>query len=395
MFNFCIKDLLTHLSRRSEEHFIWLHERAKSITPTRRYVRGAQKHAGGTCGPERWYHTEPPYHLLSLAAHESGVDIHDMDHAQDYVLCWEKSARETYRMLEHFKPDFTAPHKVSQTWNPYQTRELVRILTIPMADITQTINNNIALQGDQQRDVEDALSKGESLASALHLDKIEYEMPSLGRPRTACSDAACVDYHDDKRHYRSYWHDPCYLQNVQVDKIQCEQLMQCYAFGCGSSQDCEKCQHSWQVHLHVLWEPIEVTNKVIDEAVQQRLSDNASGVDVMKEAIRSREKLIEKHKHQRERIQKAADQWAVFLRNSAITAYNASKLEYLDRLIDEEKAKVQAGGPEKGLKDLPADRKQHEEEVKTLNEYVKACAKDKLLDQEASRTSSGPSSRSS
>ncbi|KAK6392321.1 hypothetical protein LTR65_003777 [Meristemomyces frigidus] len=74
-----------------------------------------------------------------------------MGDIQDYRLSWEKSAAETYRMLEHFKPTNTAPHAVESTWSLHRTREIVRVLTIPMADITQTISRNIALLKDEQR----------------------------------------------------------------------------------------------------------------------------------------------------------------------------------------------------------------------------------------------------
>ena len=68
-----------------------------------------------------------------------------------------------------------------------------------------------------------------------------------------------------------------------------------------------------------------------------------------------------------------------FLKVSSIKAWNDSKLAYLDY---EEKGKVEAGGPDKRLKDLQADRTQHEEEIRALTNYAQSGENDKLLDQE-------------
>jgi transcription elongation factor Elf1 len=258
-------------------------------------------------------------------------------------------------MLERFSSDAIPPHEVSQTWNLHRTRELVRALTIPMAEITQTINKNISLQEQQKQDLKDALKKGVSLKLRLHLDKLEYQMHPLEQPRTVCSHYECTEYRDDKKHYKIVCHADCRVKSVQVDKIRCDELTKCRAFGHGKYENCKSCSHSWQVHLHIKWEPVEVLTKIVDEAVRQRSQENASSVEMMTQAIRSREELIQNYKCERLKIQKAAGHFAVFLKRSAITTYNDSTLEYLDHLIDEEKAKAQAGGPSKRLEGLRAD----------------------------------------
>lgn len=157
--------------------------------------------------------------------------------------------------------------------------------------------------------------------------------------------------------------------------------MNCYAFSKGSDK-CIECGHSWQLHLHILWEPIEKTVQVEDEAVSLRITENKGGVGVMEQALRSRQELIKKYEVERDIIQKAAGQFAVFLKRSLIKPWNDSKLAYLDHLVEEEKGKVEAGGSDKRLKDLLADRQQHAEEIRTLTEYAKSGENDKLLDQE-------------
>lgn len=366
MFSFCLKELLTHLHRDAAKNIVFgfTNARNTSFRPGETYatlkgmLESPDNRSIGIQLNRKITYCFDSESFRCLAAHHDGIDIHDMGDIAGYILSWEKSSTETYRMLEYFRPSETAPHKVEEIWNLYRTRELVRVLTIPMANITQTINNNISLQEEQQRGLADALAKGEALESALYLDKIEFEMKKLDQPRTVCADQECVEYHDDSKHYKSLCHDPCYLENVEVDKLACPQLMQCWAFGCGSEQNCQKCGHPWQVHLHVLWEPVQVTVKWTDDAVQQRLLENKSGMEVMKEALKSRQILIKKYRDERHQIQKAAGQFAVFLKNSAITPWNDSTLDYLDHLIEEEKGKVSAGGSKKRLQELQADRDQ-------------------------------------
>jgi hypothetical protein len=236
------------------------------------------------------------------------------------------------------------------------------------------------LQKQEQGDLTDAIARGQVLGSALHLSKVVYEMRLLERPRTVCSDKDCIEFKDDKKYHKSLCHNPCSLPNIEVDKIQCPELINCAAFM--GSQNCRHCGHSWQLHLHILWEPIETTVQVDDEMVSKRLTENGTHVEVMETALASRQKRIQKYEEERCTLQKAAGQFAVFLKNSSIKPYNDSKLEYLDHLIEEEKGKVQAGGSRKRLDDFTADRRQHVEETRTLREYFKAGANDKLLDQE-------------
>ena len=112
-----------------------------------------------------------------------------------------RSANETIRLLEHFRPEFIKPHEFKNTWNLYRTRELVRCLTIPMADVTQTINKNIALLRDEEAAVKMAMDRGQSWKGKLKITKIVYDVRPLDKPRTVCSDDACCNVQDGKKIY--------------------------------------------------------------------------------------------------------------------------------------------------------------------------------------------------
>ncbi|CAK1358225.1 unnamed protein product [Cercospora beticola] len=388
MFTFCLKELLTHLHRDAAKNIVFgfTNARNTSFRPGETYATlqsmlDSDKTVGIHLDRNITYCFDSES-FRCLAAHNNNINIHDMGDIRDYRLSREKSAAETYRMLEHFTPRNTKPHQVSETWDLYTTRELVRVLTIPMADITQNINNNIALQKDEQRELTDALAKGQALSTALHLSKVVYEIKALDMPRTVCSSAKCVEFKDGERHYKTRCHDPCYLENVEVDQFPCEALMHCHAFRRHGPDRCKVCGHSWQLHLHIMWEPVEKTVQVKDEAVALRKKEARSAYEIMHLALRRRQELIRKWEMERAYIQKAAGQFAVFLKRSSIKPWNDSKLAYLDHLIEEEKNKVQAGGSDKRLRDLCADRRQHLEEISTLTQYVQAGKQHVLLDQQ-------------
>ena len=53
--------------------------------------------------------------------------------------------------------------------------------------------------------------------------------------------------------------------------------------------------------------------QVQDEAVVQRINENRSAVEILEQALRSRQDLIKEYEMERDIIQKAAGQFAVFL----------------------------------------------------------------------------------
>lgn len=143
MFTFCLKELLTHLHRDAAKNIVFgfTNARNTSFRPGETYTTLKQMLASDPTvnvqlGRNNAYCFDSES-FRCLAAYNEGMNIHDMGDIQDYRLSWDKSSQEACRMLEHLRPNVTGPHKVAETRDLHRTRELVRILTIPMADITQ------------------------------------------------------------------------------------------------------------------------------------------------------------------------------------------------------------------------------------------------------------------
>jgi len=305
-----------------------------------------------------------------LAAYKNKIT---MDNQEDHTNSWKHSRKEALRLLEHFRGQ--KPHSVQSTVSLNGTRELILQLTKPMADISQLIRTNIALCEDKVQELVDTRLTGEQLRKRLHLQKIHLTAEPLAKPRTVCSDASCTEFKDDGNGenktvtvYKAHCHEECYLDNVKVDQIAHPGLISCAAFG--GSTTCQHCQHSWQVHLHVLYELKESTVTVTDTEIETQLRAHVDDVILVQTAVNEHQNRVEEYKLEHAQIQEAAARFGVFLKKNSITAYNDATLEYLDYLIREEKSKVQAGGNKKKLKAFEEDHQKHKELVDVLTKSM-------------------------
>jgi hypothetical protein len=70
-------------------------------------------------------------------------------------------------------------------------------MTVPMADISQLINTNIALGEDKIKELGDERLKGDKLRKDLTMQKVMYRVETLKNPKTVCCHVACTEYRND------------------------------------------------------------------------------------------------------------------------------------------------------------------------------------------------------
>lgn len=122
--------------------------------------------------------------------------------------------------------------------------------------------------------------------------------------------------------------------------------------------------------------------EVDDPDIKELAKDNAS-TRAQKEAdITAKKHFIEELQAELERIRTAAAQFGIFLKRNAIMPYNDATLDYLDRCIEEEVGKVQAGGSGEKLDNLKQYRREYEQEIQHLEEYMEKVTEELLLDQD-------------
>ncbi|KAL9616705.1 MAG: hypothetical protein Q9160_008458 [Pyrenula sp. 1 TL-2023] len=389
-FAFCVKELLTHLHRDATRNVVF------GFTNTRisNYM------PGDTYGSLKALLNERPDIGLSLASNsvycfdsesfrylaaaKNGVN---MENKKDFESSWERSGDEAHRMLDYFKTK--EPHSVKSTTSLNGTRNLIKELTKPMAEISGLIRTNIDLTEDQVRQLQDAKLTGDQLKTKLHPEKTCIKKVDLDKPRTVCSDADCVEYRDDGTgngtmlpDYPNPCHSVCYLDNVKPDVFQDPALLRCWAFS--GEEDCHQCGHNWTVHLHFLYELETYKTTIEDLGIKQQLKEHASDLELKKAAVENRKALIEEYRLEHVAIQLAAAKFGLFMKENSILPYNDATVAYLDVLIDAEQAKIDAGGGDKHkntLKALHDDKKRHLEIVGVLENSMQARGASKAIDQ--------------
>lgn len=373
-FSFCVKELLRNLHRDAARNmaFGFTNTRISNYTP------------GDTLGPLETLLEEHPDVGLStstnamycfdsesfryLAAYKNGFI---MPNEEDFRRSWQHSKEEADRLIQHFQS--RKPHVIKSTTSLHGTRELISMLAIPMADISQTIRTNISLCEDHVQELRSTRATGEELRKKLRVEKIYLEMEELGHHRTVCRDKACFEVRrgDNEDYfiiYKTPCHAHCYLDDIIPDTLNQPGLISCYAFG--GRHTCNACQHSWEMHMHVIKETIEKKVFVNDGRVEKKLADHADDVQAKQQAIKDLRQRVEEYKAEHDQIRQAAAQFSNFLRREAIALYNDKTQAYIEFLINEEEAKVHAGKSNKKLLDLQEDLKKYLEEVAILEKNV-------------------------
>jgi hypothetical protein len=384
MFRFCINELLTQLHRDAVQNMVF------GFTNT----RGSSYQPGDTLDPlsiELASHENVDIGLYEstvycfdsesfryLAAYQQGVDLGDR---ADYSRSWEKSAQESQRLVRYIQS--LTPHRVKSTISLNDTRHMITELTKPMADIMRTMDATIKMNQEQIESLSEDKLKKEDLEKNLLVTVKTLQAHQLDRPRTVCRDENCVDYYDDRAGsdkesvrvlsvvYKSLCHDPCYLDNIPADQLSPPGLLRCYAFD-GGDGFCNGCSHSWQQHLHVLYELKPAQKTIKSKEVESKLKDAKSDMEKKEIAIAEKELVIKEIKAEYDEIAHAAIQFCIFLKKNSITPYNDATLEYLEIMIKEERGKVAVGGARTKLEALEKYRAQYQEKVNILTKKMES-----------------------
>ncbi|KAI0850382.1 hypothetical protein F5Y00DRAFT_268504 [Daldinia vernicosa] len=369
-FNFCMKELLTHLHRSAASNmaFGFTNTRISNYTPGDTFGPLStliQNHSD--IGLSLTTHTTYCFDSESfryLAAFKNGTV---MENEEDFRRSWEHSRTESLRLIDYFKSK--TPHKVQSTISLNGARQLIASLTKPMAEMSALIKANISMLVDKIKELTDSRITGEKLRERLYIEKKHLRSKPLDMPRTVCKEKDCIELRDDgggviATVYKTHCHSICFLDDVEVDQVAHPSLIGCAAFA--GSNYCRKCTHHWQSHLHVRFELEEYMATVTDTEVERQIQANADDVTLRERVIENLNNLIAEYKEEHAKLQNASARFGVFLKKYSITPYNDATLEYLDMLIKDEEMKVQVGGNRKRLDDLLEDRRMHEELVDIL-----------------------------
>jgi GTPase SAR1 family protein len=391
MFRFCVKELLTHLHRDAARNMVFgfTNTRISNYTPGDTFKpleRLLQEHSdvGLTLSRHTVYCFDSESFRF-LAADKQGTR---MDNEEDFRRSWQHSEGEARRLVQHFQS--MPPHLVKSTLSLNRTRELIHQLTIPMANISRTIETTIRINEDNVELLSQFELKGEDLRSRVDFQKLVLVAVELDKPRTVCSDSSCLEYRDDgygekKTIYKSHCHSSCYLRTVPQKVVGAPELARCTAFS-GGNQYCTKssCKHHWMKHLHVTYELKEETAVVKDKAIEEELAKNASDIEVQNKAIDSLKRQIEEARDEHAKIQLAAAKFGVFLKQNSITPYNDAMLDYIDHQTNQERDKLTLYPDQNRarLNGLIKRRQEYEAKISSIKMSIESGDTTSVLDEE-------------
>jgi len=278
------------------------------------------------------------------------------------------------------------PHHIRSTINLNETRDMIVKLQEPMAIIAQKIQASIAVNDEQIETLRSTeLSRAESEKS-LFVQRESVEAYEVGQPRTVCAHVDCVEVRSnfDGRDeaviiYKTMCHKPCGLGwLVERNERGHEAPQRCKAMN--GTMFCRICGHNYKDHMHIYYDYRPTTHRHRDLVVDVDLCNNATKIDLQREAIRMKATAIEEFKLEYAEVQNAAIQFGFFLKEHAIEPYNDATVEYVDHLIDVKRLKVRSGGKGDTLKMLQKYKTEHLHKVEAITKAMQRGDTDQLLD---------------
>lgn len=157
--------------------------------------------------------------VRNLAAHNQGVD---MGRLEDYCRSWEQSAKESRRLMCHFRS--LIPYQVEGTLNLNRPRHILFQLTKSITEISQSIKRSISVNEARAKELEEMELAREELEKYLWVEKVTLMPHALDQPRTVCGNKECIkaDSVDEggkqvsKTVYKTHCHSPCYCMPQKV-----------------------------------------------------------------------------------------------------------------------------------------------------------------------------------
>ncbi|OXA40249.1 uncharacterized protein LOC110860731 [Folsomia candida] len=382
MFQFCIKELLTHLHKDACANIVFCFTNSRSTfyrpgdtLPSLRKLLEENQHVSIPLDRSTIYCMDNEA-IRFLYAIKNGVAF-DSDERKNYIASWDKSVGEINRLLE--RAESSPPHSVQSTLSLNTARQTILSLGSPMAEVTRNIQLNIATQQAQMESVKNSEKSQEELSRNLVHKVYEVRMHQLLEPRTICTAAKCTDVIEvggvKDTNYKSHCHTNCGTgkqKHFKIGNIKGHKnLRKCSAFNPDGL--CKRCNCSWKEHMKITYETSLVEKEVKDIEKQMELQYQEDSTKKIEKHIKEMGVIIDELRQEQEEITDASIEFAKFLRLNAITVYNNAMDEYIGHFIHDERNKMASpggGNPKiyEGLIKLQAD---YRNQMETLDKAMR------------------------
>ncbi|XP_054166187.1 uncharacterized protein LOC128963700 [Oppia nitens] len=273
------------------------------------------------------------------------------------------------------------PHNVKDTLSVNEAKRTIKLLTQPLADISKNIADNINECQIQTENILQFKGTIEELKCELYIPVIDIKSIPLDHPMTVCSDKDCCELMNINgqvvKHYNKVCHKICYLKYDDGNVIGNEGFLDCKAFNeykrlsdyfevnpkdanlypdndmdnvdpetglmtvCKSKRikhdNCQKCQHCYQTHLHVKYKTNKVESKCRDESKYNQITDNQKAIEAKEEIVGQLMNRQSEYENESKFITDCMAKFAAFLKHNAMTPFNDAFEDYVKYLIRNEK----------------------------------------------------------
>lgn len=366
-FKFCFKQFVTKLHKSAAKNMIFVYTKSRSAFYTPGTTRAllsqmleevkSQSDVTISLAPRTEYCLDNEA-LQILVGAKHGITF-TPEQINDFSGSWRAGATECKRMLNYITRELQ-PHEVNDTLSIHKVRKLLGQLAQPIAKITSSISQNIALYEARLAELKKTVSEAE-LQKLLYIDQTYVETQSLPGPRTICQHLQCYtkERTGDGTEYEVYLkicHDQCYV--TPSYNIPNENIKQCACFAPAYSDDtpCTVCGHSWRTHRHIK-ETYTIKKKTIKS---KAIADQENAVEVLRQET---EELKLKEEGELKDIRNALANLAVFVAKNSIYQFD----DTLDELIRKEIEQLSIG---------PQDE-QTKSRIARLNEMMKVYEEEK------------------
>jgi GTPase SAR1 family protein len=383
VFRFCIQELLSHLHRNAKDNIVFCFTNARgtfyrpgdTLPPLKKQLCDLKERSS----VEIKVNQDTIYcfdneSFRFLAAIKKGIKFAGTDE-QNFAESWKKSVDESLRLIKYLAT--RPPHAVKDTLSLNSSRNIVVLLSKPLAEIGQLIQTNIKLIKEQQNEIKNSNQTIEELKDKLYITQIDLEPVTLGYPRTVCTSSGCVESlqieqtNIKKIDYITHCHPHCYLDGVTCNQVNNPALRGCKAM----NQDgkCEICGCKWDKHMHITYENDQVTKNIKDQNVELQISKKKSDQETKRAIIEEYQARVDQLQIEQHTINEISLKFAQFLRQNAIAAFNDAYADYLDHFINEEKIKKSADPSrydDEILKGLEATKRSYLEQIEVIRKAI-------------------------
>ncbi|CAB4395285.1 unnamed protein product [Rhizophagus irregularis] len=290
-----------------------------------------------------------------LAAIKAGVSFTDTDE-QSFSESWDKSADESSRLIKYIMT--RPPHKIKHTLSLNNSRNIVTMLSKPLAEIEQLIQINIKLVKEKQKELENFNQITEEFKDKLNILQLKLEPIALEYPRTVCTNSNCIKFLQIKLtniktiDYATHCCPSCNLTNIRCDKIDGTALRCCPVL----AGKCKVCGCCWDKHIYITYEN-KINVKVKKKSTKKAIIEKCQ------------KRIIKLQKEQR-KINEINFKFAQFLRQNAIYSSCDAYVDYLNHLINEEKSKKSTDDDDEIINGLEITKRNYLKEIEVIKRAI-------------------------